>query len=236
MNETVIIESRKLSKIYQEGKSCLTVLRDIDFSVRKNELIAILGESGSGKSTFLHILAGLDTQSSGEVFILGADVTRLSEKERCKLRNETLGFVYQFHHLLLEFNVLENVAIPLLIRGTSIRKAKEQALFYIEKIGLADKRYARIGELSGGQRQRVAIARAMVTQPRCILADEPTGNLDKKSGEQALELMLHLNATSQTSFLVVTHNLKLAAAMGQIYVLQNGTLRRSSAQLSEFES
>jgi lipoprotein-releasing system ATP-binding protein len=213
MNNMPAIRCQQLTKTFTEGDLYVPVLQAVDFTVARGELVAIVGTSGAGKSTFLQLLGG-------------KDIHALNETEKGKLRNQYLGFVYQFHHLLPEFNALENVCIPLLIRGTQPRLAKERALHYIEKVGLIARQKHRVGELSGGERQRIAIARALVTEPHCVLADEPTGNLDQHTAEQVAELILQLNSTLSTSFVIVTHNRELANKMHRILLLEKGKLQQ----------
>jgi lipoprotein-releasing system ATP-binding protein len=226
MNNMPAIRCQQLTKTFTEGDLYVPVLQAVDFTVARGELVAIVGTSGAGKSTFLQLLGGLDTPSAGSVYIADKDIHALNETEKGKLRNQYLGFVYQFHHLLPEFNALENVCIPLLIRGTQPRLAKERALHYIEKVGLIARQKHRVGELSGGERQRIAIARALVTEPHCVLADEPTGNLDQHTAEQVAELILQLNSTLSTSFVIVTHNRELANKMHRILLLEKGKLQQ----------
>ena len=191
MNSSVLA-CRSLSKSFHEVEKDLVVLREVNFSVQPNESVAILGASGSGKSTFLHLLGGLDKPSAGEVFWNDKNIQKLSEKEKCIFRNKHLGFVYQFHHLLPEFTALENVAMPLLLSKASSRSAREAAQAFLGKVDLSDRMHHKIGELSGGERQRTAVARALVTQPRCVLADEPTGNLDHQTAASVFQVMLDL--------------------------------------------
>ncbi len=230
MNNELPIHCENLSKTYVEGEICVPVLNGINFSIAAGERVAIVGMSGAGKSTFLQLLGGLDKPSQGRVFIAGHDMTNMSEREKGHLRNRHLGFVYQFHHLLPEFNALENVCLPLLIRGMKPKDAKERALFYIERVGLINRQIHRIGELSGGERQRIAIARALVTEPRCVLADEPTGNLDQLTAHHIAELLLELNQSLNISFVIVTHNLTLAEKMNRVLLLEKGSLQSKGGE------
>ena len=219
-----VIACRNLSKTYTLGKVEVPVLKNITLSVERGERIAIVGASGSGKSTLLHLLGGLDNASSGSVSILGQEVAKMNETERGLIRNQSLGFVYQFHHLLPEFTALENVAMPLLIRGMKRKEAAPVAGAMLEKVGLAHRIHHLPSELSGGERQRTAVARALVTKPACVLADEPTGNLDRKSAEDLFDLMQQLNEALGTSFIVVTHDLGLASRMQKSLQLIDGVL------------
>ena len=220
-----VISCTDLYKSFAEGDLSVDVLRGVNLQVMRGESIAIMGTSGSGKSTLLHLLGGLDLPNKGEISIVGKNTLTLTDAERGKLRNESLGFIYQFHHLLPEFTALENVAMPLLISDscdadTAAKSAKE----LLEKVGLGDRLEHKPGELSGGERQRAAIARALVTKPECILADEPTGNLDEKTADQVFELMLELKRDVGTSFIMVTHNQSLAEKMDKTYQLHEGLL------------
>ena len=222
-----VLQCVHLSKTFDEGGLRVEVLTDVNLSVAPADRIAIVGASGSGKSTLLHLLGGLDTPSGGEVYVAGRNMTRLDETERGRLRNQALGFVYQFHHLLAEFTALENVSMPLLIRGMHPREATARAAALLEKVGLGKRLAHKPGELSGGERQRAAVARALITEPQCMLADEPTGNLDHKTADQIHELMLQLNAEFGTSLVVVTHNPSLAERMDRVWTLSDGVLARA---------
>ena len=220
-----IIICRGVSKTFQQGNVPVEVLKGVDLQVDEGEAIAIVGQSGSGKSTLLHILGGLDAPTTGEVDVLGNRIDQLSPVEQGRLRNSALGFVYQFHHLLPEFTALENVAMPLAIRGETTSNAKERAAIILGEVGLAHRVTHKPGELSGGERQRVAVARALVTHPACVLADEPTGNLDRGTADHVFALILELNAKYKTALVMVTHDPTLAAKMQRTLTLTDGVLR-----------
>lgn len=217
-----IIVAKNLTKKYTEGKLCVEVLSDINLTIKVAQMLAIVGPSGSGKSTLLHLLGGLDIPTAGKVEIDNIDINKLSEKNKSELRNKYLGFVYQFHHLLPEFSALENVALPLLIGGFTVEYAKLKAKEILFRVGLAKRESHLVGELSGGERQRVAIARALVANPKCVLADEPTGNLDQKTAQHIYEMIIELNQEFQTAFVIVTHDLAIARKMQTTLVLEDG--------------
>ena len=219
-----IVRVSGVTKNFKLGKVEVQALKGVDLKIPTGYYISIMGPSGSGKSTLMHLLGGLDKPTTGEVLIDGQAFSSMNEKQRGVLRNQMLGFVYQFHHLLAEFTAVENVAMPLLIQGVDPSMAKQQAESMLDKVGLNHRLAHKPGELSGGERQRAAIARALVTNPRCVLADEPTGNLDQQTANKVYQLMLELNQELQTSFLVVTHDMSLAQQMDRILKIENGCL------------
>jgi lipoprotein-releasing system ATP-binding protein len=227
MND-VVLEARNVEKRFQQGPVTLEVLRGANVAIRAGERLAIVGASGSGKTTLLQILGGLDRPSNGHVFVDGKDIHELNERERGALRNNAIGFVYQFHHLLPEFSALENVAMPLMVRRVPVKEAKERAAQLLDRVGLGARLTHRPSELSGGERQRAAVARALVTQPKVVLADEPTGNLDGNNAEQVFALMLELNRERQTSLAIVTHDLRIAARMDRALEIDGGILREAT--------
>jgi lipoprotein-releasing system ATP-binding protein len=219
-----VISARNLIKTYEEGGRVVPVLRDVSLHVDAGEMVAIVGASGSGKSTLLHTLGLLDLPTSGQVFIGGESTDGMSEGQRSKLRNRRLGFVYQFHHLLPEFSALDNVAMPLIVRRENRNQARQQAQIVLEQVGLAERIDHYPGQLSGGERQRVALARALVTRPACVLADEPTGNLDRFTAESMFELLVRMNRDHGTAFAIVTHDPALAALAHRRLAIEKGRL------------
>jgi len=218
------LQCHDLVKRFDEGGRRLQVLNSVELSVRAGETLAIIGASGSGKTTLLQLLGGLDNPSAGHVLVFGQDLASLNNTDRGRVRNRSLGFVYQFHHLLPEFSAVENVAMPLLLRRDSIADIRARAERLLDRVGLSERLHHRPGELSGGERQRVAVARALVTEPAVVLADEPTGNLDHRSGLQTLDLMLKLNEETGTSLIIVTHSAEIASRMSRILELRDGVL------------
>ena len=219
-----ILQCSQLSKTYHDGTAAVRVLNQVDLTITTGERIAIIGPSGSGKSTLLHLLGGLDKPTEGQVQVQGIDWYSMSEKNRCQRRNHTLGFIYQFHYLLPEFTALENVAMPLLLANKSIVQARALALGILDKVGLGNRVDHKPSQLSGGERQRVAIARALVHNPLCVLADEPTGNLDQTTATRVFDLMLELNQHLKTALVIVTHDQKLAASMDRVLTVEDGRL------------
>ncbi|MDH3608869.1 MAG: lipoprotein-releasing ABC transporter ATP-binding protein LolD [Gammaproteobacteria bacterium] len=224
---SIVLQCENLSKAFDSGPVRVEVLKNINFNVEQKSRVAIVGASGSGKSTLMHLLGGLDVPNSGKVTVCGEDMSALSDASRGRLRNQSLGFIYQFHHLLPEFTALENVAMPLLLRDGSISDAETQAKEILSKVGLANRVLHKPTELSGGERQRVAIARALVTHPKVILADEPTGNLDSKNAMQVQNEMLELNKELGTAVVIVTHDSRIAESMDEIYSLEDGMLSKA---------
>lgn len=222
----IILQCQAVSKQFNDAKLNIDVLKGISLTIKKGEKIAILGTSGSGKSTLLHILGGLDLPSSGSVSLMGKTLTDLSDAARGLLRNEALGFIYQFHHLLPEFTALENVAMPLLIRGVKVTEAEQKATKMLNNVGLGKRLAHKPAQLSGGERQRAAIARALVSRPHAVLADEPTGNLDYATANKVFNLIQELNEQLQTAFVVVTHDINLAKRMDTVYLMMDGHLKK----------
>jgi lipoprotein-releasing system ATP-binding protein len=223
MSNAIILQCKKLTKRYQ-GELDVDVLKGVDLTISAGERVAIMGVSGSGKSTLMHLLGGLDKPTSGEVILDGVNINQISTTKLAQLRNKSLGFIYQSHHLLGEFTVLENAAMPLLIAGLAVKEAKTRATALLERVGLGHRIEHKPGELSGGERQRAAIARALINKPSVILADEPTGNLDTKTADSVYQLMLELNQELNISFLVVTHDHELAGRMGKVLHMEDGLI------------
>ncbi len=225
MNDQVILQCQQLTKHYMQGILNVPVLKGVDMSIHAGERVAIMGSSGSGKSTLLHLLGGLDKPTSGNVFIDGDNLAEIKASRLNKIRNYALGFIYQFHHLLGEFSILENVAMPLLIAGRPVSEARQNAIELLKRVGLENRIAHKPGELSGGERQRAAVARALINRPKCVLADEPTGNLDSKTAKQIYQLMLELNQEFKVSFLLVTHDRKLAEKMDKVLYMEDGLIK-----------
>ncbi len=228
MSNEIVLSCENLTKFFTDGQRKIQIFEDLNFSIAAGETTAIMGASGSGKSTLLHLLGGLDTPSSGEIIIQGQKLSSMSDKQRGKLRNQYLGFVYQFHHLLPEFSALENIMMPLLIGNVPKAEARDRADEILAQVGLADRVTHRPAQLSGGERQRAAIARAMVTKPACIMADEPTGNLDENTAATVMELFIALKDQYNTALILVTHDQKVANKMNSHYLLKHGVLIKSS--------
>ncbi len=228
MNNEVVLSCENLTKFFKDGQRKIQIFEKLNFSIAAGETAAIMGASGSGKSTLLHLLGGLDTPNAGEIIIQGQKLSSMSGKQRGKLRNQHLGFVYQFHHLLPEFSALENVMMPLLIGHVPKTQAQSKAKEILDQVGLSERITHRPAQLSGGERQRAAIARAMVTKPACILADEPTGNLDENTAAAVMELFIALKEQYNTALILVTHDQKVANQMNNQYLLKQGVLIKSS--------
>lgn len=224
MNNPVILQCQQLTKRYVQGDLNVEVLKGVDLTIQAGQRLAIMGASGSGKSTLMHLLGGLEKPTTGNVILDGQDLNKISAAKLGQLRNRALGFIYQFHHLLGEFNLVENVAMPLLIGGLSVNEAQGQAAALLKRVGLGHRIQHKPGELSGGERQRAAVARALINKPKCVLADEPTGNLDSKTADQIYKLMLELNQELQVSFLVVTHDPELAGRMDHVLHMEDGVI------------
>jgi lipoprotein-releasing system ATP-binding protein len=224
MSNSTILQCQALTMRYSQGNLAVDVLKGVDLAVGLGESVAIMGASGSGKSTLLHLLGGLEKPTSGKVILDGTDLNDVSGRKLASLRNNALGFIYQFHHLLGEFTVLENVAMPLLIGGKTVEEARHNATRLLQRVGLGHRVEHKPGELSGGERQRAAVARALINKPKIVLADEPTGNLDSKTADDVFQLMLELNQELKVSFLIVTHDHELAEKMGKVLHMEDGLI------------
>ncbi|MFC0179891.1 lipoprotein-releasing ABC transporter ATP-binding protein LolD [Thorsellia kenyensis] len=231
-----LFSCKKIVKTYHDGAHETKVLNEIDFSMPHCQMLAIVGSSGSGKSTLLHILGGLDTVTSGQILFDGEDISAFSNDKRANLRNKHIGFIYQFHHLLPDFSAIENIAMPLLISGVSPTIAQEKAKKLLDQVGLSHRIKHRPSELSGGERQRIAIARALINDPLVVLADEPTGNLDRTNADEILKLIKHINEERKTAFLIVTHDLELAEKMERQLEMRDGVLTKEASLLKKFST